>query len=158
MKLGEFLIPSAFVPQLAAEDKEGVVRELVQALVRAEALPNTRVPALVKALLERERLGSTGIGKGIAVPHAKHRSVKRVVGTVGLRAQGLDFAALDGEPVYVFFLLLSPLSSAAEHLAALGLISQALKHETFCSFLRQARNQQDLLDLLQEADEGKYTS
>lgn len=158
MKLGEFLIPSAFVPQLAAEDGEGVVRELVQALVRAEAIPETRVSALVKALLKRERLGSTGIGKGIAVPHAKHRCVKRVVGTVGLSAQGVDFAALDGDPVYVFFLLVGPLSSTTEHLAALELISQALKHGTFCSFLRQARNQEDLVDLLEEADEGKYTS
>jgi len=158
MKLGEFLIPSAFVPRLAAEDGEGVVRELVQALVRADAIPERQVSALVKALLKRERLGSTGIGKGIAVPHAKHRSVQRVVGTVGLRAQGLDFAALDGEPVYVFFLLLSPLNSTTEHLAALELVSQVLKHETFCSFLRQARSQEDLVDLMEEADEGKYTS
>ena len=158
MKLGECVIPSAFVPQLAAGDGEGVVRELVQVLVGAEAIPKTRVSALVKALLKRERLGSTGIGRGIAVPHAKHRCVKRVVGTVGLSAQGVDFAALDGEPVYVFFLLVSPLTSGAEHLAALQLISQALKHETFCSFLRQARNQQDLVDLLEEVDEGKYTS
>ena len=158
MKLGEFLIPSAFVPQLASDDKEGVIRELVEALVRAGAVPKARVSAVVGVLLERERLGSTGIGKGIAVPHAKHQCVKRVVGTVGLRAEGADFAALDGEPVYVFFLLLSPVDNAEEHLAALEEISRALKHGTFCSFLRQARSQQDLVDLLEESDEGRYGS
>lgn len=158
MKLSEFLFPEAFVPQLQSEDAEGVVRELVEALVRARKIPRNRIGAVVEAILQRERLGSTGIGRGIAVPHAKHRCVKRVVGTVGLSARGVDFAALDGEPVYVFFLLLSPPQSAQEHVAALGMISEMLKHDTFCRFLRQARTQQDLVDLLEEADQGKYSS
>jgi len=156
MKLQEFLFPAAFVPRLESLDKEGVIRELVEALAQAERIPKTRVSAVVEALLERERLGSTGIGKGIAVPHAKHRCVKEVVGTVGLGVRGVEFAALDGEPVYVFFLLVSPVNSPGEHLAALGLISEALKDDTFCSFLRQARTRQDLVDLLVEADAGKY--
>ncbi len=156
MKLQEFLFPTAFVPQLEGVDKEGVIRELVGALAGAGRIPKTRVSAVVRALLERERLGSTGIGKGIAVPHAKHRCVKRVVGTVGLSVRGVDFAALDGELVYVFFLLVSPVDRPGEHLGALELVSETLKHGTFSSFLRQARTQQDLVDLLVEADEGKY--
>jgi mannitol/fructose-specific phosphotransferase system IIA component (Ntr-type) len=157
MKLADFLFPGAFVPQLASDDKEGVIRELVEALVRAKKVPRGNVTAVVDALLERERLGSTGIGKGIAVPHAKHRSVKEVVGTVGLSPQGVDFAALDGELAYVFFLLVSSPNDASHHLEALELIAQTLKHGTFCRFLRQCRTQQELVELLEEADQGKYT-
>jgi len=156
MKLGEFLFPRAFVPELQSEDKEGVISELVQALVRARKIPRAHVAGVVEALLERERLGSTGIGKGIAVPHAKHRCARRVVGTIGLSSQGVDFAALDAEPAFAFFLLVSPLNNPEEHLGALEVVSQALKHDTFCRFLRQARSEQDLVELLQEADAGKY--
>ena len=156
MKLADFLFPGAFVPELQSDDKEGVIRELVEALVRAKKLLRGNVTGVVDALLERERLGSTGIGKGIAVPHAKHRSVKEVVGTVGLSPQGVDFAALDGELVYVFFLLVSSPNDAAGHLAALELLAETLKHETFCRFLRQCRTQQELVELLEEADQGRY--
>jgi PTS system fructose-specific IIA component/PTS system nitrogen regulatory IIA component len=156
MKLTDFLFPGAFVPQLASDDKEGIIRELVEALVRARKAPRGGVSGIVDALLERERLGSTGIGKGIAVPHAKQRSVREVVGTVGLSPPGVDFAALDGELVYVFFLLVSPPNDSAGHLAALELIAQTLKHETFCRFLRQCRTEQELVELLEEADQGKY--
>lgn len=158
MKLSDFLFSEAFVPRLQSEEGEGVVRELVGALVRARKVPRNQVAGVVEAILERERLGSTGIGKGIAVPHAKHRCVEQVVGTVGLSGRGVEFAALDGEPVHVFFLLVSPLQSSEGHLAALEMISEALKHDTFCRFLRQARTQQDLVDLLEEADQGKYAS
>jgi mannitol/fructose-specific phosphotransferase system IIA component (Ntr-type) len=156
MKLADFLFAGAFAPRLESDDKEGVVRELVEALVRAKKISRVHVSGVVEALLERERLGSTGIGKGIAVPHAKHRSVKEVVGTVGLSPQGVDFAALDGELVYVFFLLVSSPTDASHHLEALELIAQTLKHETFCRFLRQCRTQQELVELLEEADQGRY--
>jgi len=156
MKLRDFIFPEAFVPRLESVDKQGAIRELSQALIRAGKLPKARLSGVTKAVLERERLGSTGIGKGIGIPHAKHRCVKQVVGTVGVSVEGVEFAALDGEPVYVIVLLLSPPEKPEEHLAALELLSQTLRHETFCRFLRQARDESDLLELLEEADGGRY--
>ena len=156
MKLRDFLFPDAFVPQLQSVNKEGVIRELSQALVRSGRLPKTQLRGVVRALLDRERLGSTGIGKGIGIPHAKHRAVEQMMGTVGLSGEGVEFAALDGEPVYVVFLLVGPPDRPEEHLAALELVSQTLRNETFWRFLRQARGQDDLVVLLEEADAGRY--
>jgi len=158
MKLSDFLFREAFVPQLASDDKEGGILELVNALVAAGKLPQKDVGKVVKALLERERLGSTAIGKGVAVPHAKHKCVDRVVGTVGLSWRGIEFAALDGEPVYSVFLMVSPADQPELHLKALELVSEPLKDETFCRFLRQARTIEDLVLLLEEADQGRYRS
>jgi len=156
MKLQDFLVTSAFLPRLESVEKEGVIRELVRALVRTGKLSKAHISGVVEALLERERLGATGIGKGIGVPHAKHRCVKRAVGTVGLSQQGVEFAALDGELVYVFFLLVGPPDAPEEHLATLELVSETLKDETFCRFLRQARSAPELVVRFQEADEGRY--
>ena len=106
------------------------------------------------AALDREPLpGSTGIGQGVAVPHTRHPTVDRLIGTVALSRRGVDFAALDGEPVDILFLLVSPPNQPGDHLRALENISRHLKDERFVSFLRQATTRENVVELLEEADQ-----
>ncbi|MGA2582885.1 MAG: PTS sugar transporter subunit IIA [Tepidisphaeraceae bacterium] len=155
MKLREFIIPDAVVAQVTASDRDGVLRELVGALANAGALPKTAVDEVVAALVKREANGSTGFGKGVAVPHVKHPLVKKIAGTIGRSAAGLDFAALDHQPVYSVFLLLSPDNQPQQHLEAMHIIFSNLQKDTFRRFLRQSATKEAILDLLDEADQGK---
>jgi PTS system nitrogen regulatory IIA component len=156
MKLLDFLVANATVEDLKAEEKAGAVKELVERLVVAGELGKRTASGVTKAIMEREALGSTGIGRGIAVPHAKHSAVKRVIGVLGRSKTGVNFAAIDGEPVFLVFLLISPADQPAAHLKALEHISVVLRDENFSRFLRRARDQADLLSLLAEADEKFY--
>ena len=106
--------------------------------------------------MKREELGSTGIGRGVAVPHTKHPSVERLVGTVAISSQGVDFASLDGEVVQLFFLLVSPPHRPGDHLRALENISRQLRDDTFCRFLKQAKSAEDIQQLLEEADNNQF--
>jgi PTS system fructose-specific IIA component/PTS system nitrogen regulatory IIA component len=105
--------------------------------------------------MKREELGSTGIGRGVAVPHTKHPSVERLVGTVGISRNGVEFSSLDGEPVQIFFLLVSPPDRPGDHLRALENISRQLRDDTFCRFLKQSKTVQDIEQLLEEADNNQ---
>jgi len=108
--------------------------------------------------MSREELGSTGIGRGVAVPHTKHGSVEELVGTVGVSRHGVDFESLDGEKVYVLFLLVSPLDRPGDHLRALENISRQLRDDRFCRFLKQAKTAEEIRQLLEEADANQFGS
>ncbi len=108
--------------------------------------------------MKREELGSTGIGRGVAVPHTKHPSVQRLVGTVAVSSDGIDFNSLDGEKVQLFFLLISPPDRPGDHLRALENISRQLRDDTFCKFLKQATTADDIRQLLDEADNNGFVS
>src|SRR5687768_8988724 len=110
MKLKEFIVTDAIVPQVQSSDRDGALRELVTSLAEAGAIPTDIIDELVAALIEREHRGSTGFGKGVAVPHVKHPKVPKMSGTVGRSSGGIDFAALDHQPVYTVVLLVSPAS------------------------------------------------
>ncbi len=153
MKLLDFLVTDATIEDLSAHEKTDAIREMVEKLVEVGVVKRAQAKSVVEALVEREKLGSTGIGRGVAVPHAKHRSVDKVVGMVALSRSGVDFSAIDGEPVYVFFLLLSGREQSAEHLRALERIATVLRDDHFPRFLKQARNRQEIAELLAEADE-----
>jgi nitrogen PTS system EIIA component len=155
MKLKEFMIADAIQPELSATDRDGVIRELVTALSRAGGLPEGSVDEIVSALIKREQNGSTGFGKGVAVPHAKHPMVKKMVGTLGRSAQGIDFAALDHQPVYSVVLLLSPENQPQQHLQAMNIVFSNLQKDMFRRFLRQAATRETIMELLDEADQGK---
>ena len=114
--------------------------------------------SIVKAILKREELGSTGIGRGVAVPHTKHPSVDRLVGTVAVSSTGVDFTSLDGETVHLFFLLISPPDRPGDHLRALENISRQLRDDTFCRFLKQAKTTEEIQQLLDEADNTQFGS
>ncbi len=157
MKLADFIAKEAIVADLKATDRDAAIRELVQSLATAKALAEKDVDAIVKAIIDREKHGSTGFGKGVAVPHVKHPAVKKRVGTIGRSSAGLDFAALDHQPVYSIVLLLSPPSSPDGHLQAMENIFRNLQQDNFRRFLRQASTSQEIIDLLEEADQAGAT-
>ncbi len=155
MKLREFIVTEAITPELQATDRDGAIRELVDALAGAGALPADSVDEVVAALIKREQNGSTGFGKGVAVPHVKHAKVKRMSGTVGRSVGGIDFAALDHQPVYSVVLLLSPEHAPQQHLQAMNIVFSNLQKDMFRRFLRQAATREGIVELLDEADQGK---
>jgi len=152
MKLLDFVAPDSIIVDLKATGKEEAIREMVGSLHEAGHLGDDVVESVIRAILDREELGSTGIGMGVAVPHTRHPTLQRLVGTVALANSGVDFAALDGDPVDIFFLLVSPQNQPGDHLRALENISRHLKDERFVNFLRQAKSRQDVIDLLEEVD------
>src|SRR5688572_33501300 len=158
MKFSTFVCERAMRADLEAVDKESVIRELVGSLVEAEALKAGEVENIVKAIMKREELGSTGIGRGVAVPHTKHSSVEKLVGTVGVSSEGVDFNSLDGEKVHIVFLLVSPPDRPGDHLRALENISRQLRDDTFCRFLKQAKSAHDIQLLLDEADNNQFVA
>jgi mannitol/fructose-specific phosphotransferase system IIA component (Ntr-type) len=155
MKLREVIVTEAIQPELAATDRDGAIRELVASLARAGALPESAVDEVVGALIKREHNGSTGFGKGVAVPHVKHPQVKKMAGTLGRSAGGIDFAALDHQPVYTIFLLLSPENQPQQHLSAMNIIFSNLQKDMFRRYLRSCADRQAIVELLDEADAGK---
>ena len=155
MKLKEFIVSDAIVPELKSADRDGVIRELVESLAAAGAVPADAVEEIVASLIKREQNGSTGFGKGVAVPHVKHAKVSKMSGTVGRSVNGVDFAALDHQPVYSVFLLLSPDNSPQQHLQAMNIVFSNLQRDVFRRFLRQSATREAIVDLLDEADQGK---
>lgn len=158
MKFADFICADAIQAQLASEDKESVIRELVESLVKAGRISADDQEDIVRAIIKREELGSTGIGRGVAVPHTKHPSVDRLVGTVGVSVDGVDFDSLDGEKVQLLFLLVSPPDRPGDHLRALENISRQLRDEMFCKFLKQSKSGEDISQLLAEADNNQFVS
>lgn len=153
MKLGDIIPEGGIVDDVKAVEKEDVIKEMVQALVKTGRIEESASNKVVKALMDREELGSTGIGAGVAVPHAKHDSVTDLVGAFGRSKRGINFDALDGEPVHILFLLLSSKSASGAHLEALAYISRLVRDEKFVKFLREAKDVAGLRDLLSEADQ-----
>jgi PTS system fructose-specific IIA component/PTS system nitrogen regulatory IIA component len=143
---------------LSSSDKESVIRELVGALIEAGQIQAAEHDSIVAAIMKREELGSTGIGRGVAVPHTKHASVDRLIGTVGVSQHGIDFQSLDGEKVHLFFLLVSPPDRPGDHLRALENISRQLREDMFCRFLKQAKSGDDIKSLLEESDSNQFGS
>lgn len=154
MKLTEFVVPEAIIPDLKAESKESAIRQMVGSLTKAGRIRDTDEEAIVSAILKREELGSTGIGRGVAVPHTKHPSVGSIIATVALCHDGLDFESLDGEDVFILLLLVSPPDRPGDHLRGLETITRHLKKDDFCSFLKQSTTQQQVVDILTEADQN----
>jgi nitrogen PTS system EIIA component len=158
MKFADFIRVQAIKADLVAEDKDGAIRELVAGLVGSKDIVEGEQEGIIKAIMKREELGSTGIGRGVAVPHTKHPSVARLIGTVGVSVEGVDFNSLDGEKVQLFFLLISPPDRPSDHLRALENISRQLRDDTFCRFLKQAKTAEDVQLLLEEADNNQFGS
>lgn len=153
MKLSDIIPEGGIAAELSATEKEEVIKELVGTLVASGRVAEPTTKKVIKALMDREELGSTGIGSGVAVPHAKHDSITDLVCAFGRSRKGINFDALDGEPVYVVFLLLSSKSASGSHLEALAFISRLVRDEKFVRFLRESKDAKDIRDLLAEADQ-----
>ncbi|MBW1803213.1 MAG: PTS sugar transporter subunit IIA [Deltaproteobacteria bacterium] len=151
MKLSELIDEVNIIPELKAKDKTGVLEELADTIVNHEPLLDKG--ALVKVLLERERLGSTGIGDGVAIPHGKFHGISHPIISFGRSRKGLDFESMDGEPAYLFFLLVAPENSASIHLKALAKIARILKNSTFRRVLLEAPTREELYQTIIQNDE-----
>ncbi len=148
MRMSDFVVREAINPELKATTKEGVIREMVDCLRAAGYFKGGEPEDIVKAVLKREVLGSTGIGRGVAIPHTKHTSVDRLVGTIAVSPGGVGFEALDGEPVHVFVMLISPQDRPGDHLRALENVSRSLRDDGFVRSLRHASTREAIWDLL----------
>lgn len=150
MKIAELLHPDNIIPALQATTKQGVLEELAAAAVRSANLDKDRVVAV---LLERESLGSTGIGDQIAIPHGKLPNLDRLILGFGRSLRGINFDSLDGKPAHLFFLLLVPENSIGLHLKALAKISRLLKDAGFRRQLMEAPDAQTVMQLIAAADQ-----
>jgi len=153
MKLSDFVVSDAIIPELKATDRNGVIREMVDALAGSLSMDEKTANKIANAVIQRENQGSTGFGKGVAVPHAKHAEINRIVATIARSSEGVDFAALDRAPVYIVVLLLSPADNPDQHLASMENIFRHLQRDNFRRFLRQATTQDEIQELVKEADE-----
>jgi PTS system nitrogen regulatory IIA component len=151
MKLLDIVSSGGVVDDLRAETKEGVLREMSE--VAAASVPSLSVQSLTSILLDRESLGSTGIGDGVAIPHGKVPGLTRLVAVFGRSRAGVQFHSLDGKPAHLFFLVMAPEQSAGMHLKALARISRLLKDARFRRSLLDARDAEDLRRILKEEDD-----
>jgi PTS system nitrogen regulatory IIA component len=154
MRMSEFIIREAISANLNASRKEEAIREMVENLRTAGYFKGQEAEDVVKAILKREMLSSTGIGDGVAIPHAKHSSVDRLVGTVALSQKGIPFDSVDNEPVHVFVMLISPQERPSDDLRALEGVSRCLKDKNFVQSLRQATTPQQIWELICNHDRG----
>jgi mannitol/fructose-specific phosphotransferase system IIA component (Ntr-type) len=152
MRMTDFVVKDAIIPELVATTKEAVIREMVAALGAAGQVKASDTEDIVKAVLKRELLGSTGIGRGVAIPHTKHPSVQRLVGTVALSRPGVTFDSLDGEPVHVFVLLISPQDRPGDHLRALENVSRSLRDDSFVRSLLGVTTKEAIWDMIADLD------
>jgi mannitol/fructose-specific phosphotransferase system IIA component (Ntr-type) len=153
MRFRDFVCFEATITELQASDRDGTIVELVSSLDKAGRLGNGKSPEIIREVIKREKEASTGLGKGVAVPHVKHKTVKNVIAAVGQSSTGINFFALDKQPVYSVILLISPADEPDKHLQAMESIFKHLQQERFRKFLRQCRSAQQIEDLLNEADE-----
>lgn len=155
MKIMDFLSKKAISADLKGANKEEIIKELVDLLINAGEVDKRDKAKLVEILLAREALGSTAIGQGVGIPHGKSDCVQNLVGAFGLSQKGVDFDSLDGEPVYIFFLLVAPVDSAGPHLKALARISRLLKDKYFRDNLKSAKDDKTIIKIITQEDERK---
>ncbi|MBN1391594.1 MAG: PTS sugar transporter subunit IIA [Sedimentisphaerales bacterium] len=156
MKFADFICFEAIIPELKAKDRNGAISELVSSIHKTGRLGKSKgnCEEITKAVLKRENEASTGMGKGVAVPHVKHKAVKNVVATIGQSSTGIDFSSLDKQPVYSVILIISPVDNPDKHLQVMESVFKHLQEEKFRKFLRQSKGAKEIEDLLREADEN----
>lgn len=152
MKFFEFLKNDAIRPELEATDKETVIRELLDGLIETDNLDAGERDYLFNALLKREELGSTAIGNGVAIPHTKHPKLQRLVCTMGVSREGVEFGSSEGEPSHIFFLLISPTAKTTDHLRALECISRLVSDPGIRDQIQNVTTQSELEQILETAD------
>lgn len=155
MKITDFLSKKAIVPDIQSVKKEDVIKELVEALAEAGEIEKRCRNKVIDALMSREALGSTAIGQGVAIPHAKSDCVEKLVAAFGLSKKGIDFDSLDGEPAHIFFLLLAPQDSAGPHLKALARISRLLKDKYFRDSLKDCQDDKTIIKIINQEDDKR---
>jgi mannitol/fructose-specific phosphotransferase system IIA component (Ntr-type) len=153
MKLSDIVVDDACIAQLDATTRDEAIKELVQSLADAGAITKKSVDEVTKAVIKREEGATTGIGKGIALPHVKLPAIKKPIAAIGLAPEGIDFNSLDAKPVFSVILLLSSSEQPEEHLQAMEAIFRHVQRDIFRKFLSQAETQEAIVDLVNEADD-----
>jgi len=153
MQIMDFLNSKAISTDLQAADKKGIIKELLDLLIKSGDIEPKDKDKLLDVIMEREMLGSTGIGLGIGIPHGKSEHVKNLVASFGISVRGVNFDSLDGEPANIFFLLLAPQDTAGPHLKALARISRLLKEKYFRDALKKAADSKEVLRIIKEEDQ-----
>ena len=153
MSFAELLPKQSVIFDLQATSRDEALREILTKVQSNGGVKTEHFDEILAKLIEREELGSTGVGNGIAVPHTKHSLFTKPIVCIARSGKGVTFGALDGEPVYLYFMLLSPDKNATDHLKALTFISTALRDEFFCKFLKNANSEEEMLDTVHEMDE-----
>ena len=156
MKITDFLCKKAVTVNLKGTKKPEIIKELIDLLIKAGEIEKRNRNKLIEILLAREALGSTAIGQGVGIPHGKTDCANKMIGAFGLSRSGIDFDSLDGEPVYIFFLLIAPEDSAGPHLKALARISRVLKDKYFRESLKQAQDEKTIIKIIAQEDEKKF--
>lgn len=151
IKIFEFLHQKAIILDLQAKEKKNAVAEMVECLAREKKFKDTQ--KAITAVMEREKLGTTGVGQGVAIPHGRTDAVDELSGALGFSKHGVEFEALDGEPVHIIFLLLSPPDSGGEHLRALAKVSRLFKDKFFRQALLDAKSKEEVIKIIQQEDE-----
>lgn len=154
MKLLEIVVEKGILPNLTSTKRNEAIEEIMDAMIVAGAVKKEMRDDFIKAVIKREKKGSTGFGHGVAVPHVKHPDIETMAVGIAISQTGVEFNALDGQPVHSIFLLLSPENKPEDHLDAIQAIFGNLSQETFRRFLRQATTVEEVLTLLEEADSG----
>ena len=152
MKISDFLCREAVTADVKATNKQEVIQELVDLLIKSGSIEKKCRAKLIDILMAREALGSTAIGQGIAIPHGKCEYVTELTASLGISKRGIDFDSLDGEPAYIFFLLVAPIDSAGPHLKALARISRLLKDKYFRENLKAVKDVDAVLNLVAQED------
>jgi mannitol/fructose-specific phosphotransferase system IIA component (Ntr-type) len=152
MKLADIMVAEAIIPELSGTTRDDAIGELIEALAAAGAIAKKIVPEIAKIVLAREAQATTGIGKGVSLPHAKLKGIKKPIGTIGRSVDGIDFSSLDGKPVYSVILLLSSPENPDEHLQAMETIFKHIQRDMFRKLLRQSQTAEDIWELIEEAD------
>jgi len=153
MKLSDIMVNDAIIAKLTSKTRDEAIRELVEALAATGAIDSKNVEDIIKAVLAREAQATTGIGKGVALPHAKIKNLSKPIGAIGCSGEGIDFTALDSKPVYSVILLLSSPDSPDDHLQAMEAIFKHVQRDIFRKFLRQSQTAEAVIELIREADE-----
>lgn len=154
MRMANFIVQDAIIPELAAATRDEAIREVVESLCAAGQLPAADRDDVVKAILRREALGTTGIGHHIGIPHTRHAAVTQLLGTVAVSKNGVPFESIDGEPVHVMVMLISPPDKPGDHLRALENVVNAMRDEAFVKSLRDAAGKDEIWKLLNRGEGG----
>ena len=147
-RMSEFVVRDAIIVDLKSSSKDGVIREMVTHLQQAGHFMNSPADQIVAAIMRREQLGSTGIGRHIAIPHAKHAGAEKLIGTIALSRTGVPFDSIDGQPVHVLVLLISPQDRPGDHLRALESVVRSMRNEDFVTELRKSESGEQVWNLL----------
>ena len=158
MKFRDIVCFEAAITELQATDRDGAIMELATALDGAGRFEKGKYEIIARAVIKREKEASTGLGKGVAVPHVKHKAVKDVIAAIGQSSAGIVFFALDKQPVYSVILMISPADDPDRHLQALEHLFKHVQNERFRKFLRQAQTTEQIMDILKDADENALFS